>query len=612
MTDITLSDEQLQAVEADEQAIVLVAGPGSGKTEVVARRVERLLAASPGDEFRVLAITYTIRAADELRHRFDARLGALSHRVDADTIHGFAHRLLRQHGTRIGLPVEPELLSRDDDRAELLNRWLEAEGERSPPDLRETFAAFDLARARLEPAPGLDAWVAALDDARALDFPALLAKATELLLLPSARRQLTRLYGHVVVDEAQNMTAAQYQLLTGLIGRDVGGPEVPTMLVGDEKQSIVSFAGADPALIARFEREFGAQRYELRRNFRSADRIVALASVVAADLNVGPAAGADQAVYPARGLIDVQTLEDEASEAAAVATWVTSLVGHGLPSTALAPGEPANVTPSDIAVLARAAAGLRRIDEALKGTGHPTAVAAAPTEWLATPTGQLVLDLIAHKAAPDHLSTRWALAKALGCTEDQLLTEDDLGDVLRRHADCQVAALSRMVELDHPAGLASVLRDFASPVEQPDGDVLDQAVADWDADVDLFDAAWQRFCELTPVTERTWGAFRLFLTRLQRGDDLQQGVRLLTIHKAQGREYRAVAVIGCNDGQLPDFRAKTAEERTSELKTFYVAITRAARVLLLTRARSRSTRFGPRAAAPSPFLAYVDQIANGV
>jgi len=97
----------------------VVAAAGCGKTETVARRIERVLVGSADDPFRVLALSYTVRAADEMRDRFQLMLGDHSRRVDTETIHEFAWSLLRQYGTRIGLPVEPEVLTRDEDRVEL-------------------------------------------------------------------------------------------------------------------------------------------------------------------------------------------------------------------------------------------------------------------------------------------------------------------------------------------------------------------------------------------------------------------------------------------------------------------------------------------------------------
>ncbi len=131
------------------------------------------------------------------------------------------------------------------------------------------------------------------------------------------------------------------------------------------------------------------------------------------------------------------------------------------------------------------------------------------------------------------------------------------------------------------------------------------SLADWEADVRQLREAWDRFVAVTDRKEQTWGNFRIFVARIQRGDELAGGVRLLTIHKAQGREFRAVAVVGVNDGQIPDFRADSPEALAAEMRTFYVAVTRPARVLLLSRACLRATRFGNRRTAESRFLGWV-------
>jgi DNA helicase-2/ATP-dependent DNA helicase PcrA len=608
---LTLSDDQQAAVLSDETAIALVAGAGTGKTEVVARRIERLLLDAPQEEFRVLALTYTVKSADELRERFASRLSQLARRVDTDTLHGFAHRLLRQHGTRIGLPIEPELLVRDDDRFELLARWLEDEGRPPLDDPRTTFVSLDLARARLESAPLLAAWDAALEAARALDYPSLLDKATELLALPSARRQLIRVYGHVIVDEAQNLTPAQYRMLVTLVGEPNDDARMPLMVVGDDKQSIVSFAGADSRLIGTFQAAYGARRFELHRNFRSARRIVAVASRVAQDLgHTGARADAPELSFAADGRVESHASEDEPAEAELVASWVSRLLQRGIPSDALAEGESSTITPSDVAILARSAIALRRVEAAIGEAGHPTASASSPAEWLASPVGALALELMALRASSEHLSTRWALARALGCDEARVTSIDGAEQVMAQHSDPQIRALADILRVDEPSTFIADLSGLPAPSEAVGGGAADQAVADWDGDVRLLVAAWERFCVETSKAERTWGGFRLFISRLQRGDDLAPGVRLLTIHKAQGREYRVVAIVGLNDGQFPDFRATSTEDRLSELRTFYVAITRPTRLLLLSRAHWRQTRYGVRATQPSPFLAYVDQLAN--
>jgi DNA helicase-2/ATP-dependent DNA helicase PcrA len=200
MADFQLNDLQHEAVSSRSRSLVVVAGAGSGKTEVVARRVERLLLESVQEDYRVLAVSYTVKAADELRDRLASRLGDLHRRVEADTVHGFALSLLRQHGTRIGLPLEPEVLSRDEDRYELLASWLSQQGDSALPDPASTFREIDLARARQQDAPYMNEWRDALASVGALDFPAMLDRAIELMESPIVRRALRSVFEHVVVD----------------------------------------------------------------------------------------------------------------------------------------------------------------------------------------------------------------------------------------------------------------------------------------------------------------------------------------------------------------------------------------------------------------------------
>lgn len=588
-----LSPEQQAAVDSDARALVVVASAGSGKTEVVARRIQRLLLADSDGSGRVLALTYTVKAADELRARLDTRLGALARRVDSETIHGFAHLLLRTHGTRIGLPVEPELLARDEDRVELFRSWLVGRGDIAPDDLKGRLVGFDLARARGEGAEGLDEWLQALDENGALDYPALLTRATELLAVPSARRQIRRLYTSVVVDEGQNLTKAQHDLLVALIA-DEGEIAIPTMLVGDDKQSIVSFAGADPRLIGSFAEAFAAEHYELHTNFRSATVLASASSMVAAAL--GHPVG-DEVAFAAPGMLSIEALATEGDEGERLANWVEGLLADGLPQGTLGAGENNSLRPEDIAVLSRSAAGLRSVASALEEREISFALSSTPNEWLTTAAGRVVLEAVALKTAPDHHSTYWELGRLLGAEFDEE-SPDAVRSAVLASEDSLIRAVAGVLDLSDVANLIP----FLQGAELPAG-VDDAEAANWQTDVLQFSTTWAQFDGLAARSELTWANFRLQCSRAQRGDDLTSGVRLLTVHKSQGREYAAVGVVGLNEGQFPDFRATSESALKDELRTFYVAITRPRRLLLLTRARVRDTRYGPRSTQPSTFLA---------
>ncbi|WP_030484443.1 ATP-dependent helicase [Nocardioides aequoreus] len=595
--DLVPSPEQAAAIASDDIAVVVVASAGSGKTEVVARRVERLLEERVDSLGRILAVTYTVKAAAELRERFRARLGNASRRVETETVHGFAHALLRQHGTHIGLPAEPELLVRDEDRAELLDRWLDDNGIEPPDDTFETLRRLDLARSTGTRCEFLEEWEQALENAGALDYPGLLSAATTLLAVKSVKRQVSRVYEQVIVDEAQNLTAAQYDLLVALASSGTNGQlNTPTMFVGDDKQSIVSFAGADPKHMLRFAEEFNAIRFDLTANFRSATAIARAAEAIAAQLgHVNPVGE-----FAAQGEVAVREAPDEATEAELVAGWVEGLLADGLDPDILAPDEGATVEPEQIAILARAGSALRSVNAALGQRGVELVSASTSGEWLASASGRIAMEVVALRTSEDHKSTHWQLSRLLDVPEDDVSTIGQLQEVLRAHTDPSAAALAEVAGVERVSDFTAALTAVDLPESVPP-----EELSAWESDLSLLAEAWSRFDAETDRAAVTWGNFKLFCAKQQRGDDLAPGVRLLTIHKAQGREFLAVAVVGLNDGQLPDFRATSEEDLTAELRTFYVAISRARRSLLLTRPQSRMTRYGSRASSPSRYLALI-------
>lgn len=600
-----LSSEQQEVVDSTARAIVVVASAGSGKTEIVAQRVERLLKQSKEHFFHVLALSYTKKAANELGERFRERLGYLEERVDTNTIHGFAHSLLRHHGTRIGLPVDPEILTRDEDRAELLAQWLSDEGHPVPDDLLFHLHELDLQRARETQTKHRSQWEAALANAGALDYASMIVRAQELLNLSATQSLIRRIYAHIIVDEAHNLTLAQYSLIKAVIGapgEDQSEP-INAMLVGDDNQSIVSFAGGDPGLMKKFENEYHAQRFTLTKNFRSALRIIDLGDNVAKKLGKEPVKRS-RISYPVQGSIKLCSTTSEEDEGKLVAEWVLSLLTNGMPEKVLADGESSSVQPEEIAVLARLRSAMRATEKALIAEGHSPAVASSPEDWLATPTGKMASAIVFFRGAPHHRSTLWELMRLLQVEELELNDHEQLRAALEKSSDRGFRQLAPLSQVKNPSDFIREL----DQVDPPDIGHNDRSGrADWAEDLVMLQDTWKSFEDETSRAQRTWGNFQRFISVRQRGDDLARGVRLLTVHKAQGREFRAVALVGLNEGQFPDFRATTEKLRLAELRTFYVAITRPSRVLLLTRATERNTRYGPWPTKPSSFIKLIPE-----
>lgn len=212
--------------------------------------------------------------------------------------------------------------------------------------------------------------------------------------------------------------------------------------------------------------------------------------------------------------------------------------------------------------------------------------------------------MVAFNAAAKHVSPQWQLGRLIDVDPEMLKSREQIANALRSHDDTLISALSHLVfETDMPSfmeSLSTIVRNHEAGTSE---------LASWNADMEEIGKAWRDYQATVDRGSRTWLDFRLFCSRRQRGS-ATSGVQLLTVHKSQGREFRAVAIVGMNEGQIPDFRAKSARDQAGELRTFYVAVTRARRVLLLSRALRRDTRYGPRSTTPSPYLRLARQVAG--
>lgn len=600
---LSLTPEQQRIVECDAPASIIIAPAGTGKTEILARRVERFLSEPSNGYAHVLAITYTTRAAAALRERLQARLGDLTPRVACDTIHGFANSILRRHGSHVGLGPGFEVISNNDDRVDLLESSGFFVGRSR---YRNLLRELDLARATMETHEDLQLWRAILSNAGAVDFAEMLTKAIELLQIPAIVRLYRRIYGLVIVDEGQNLTPQQYSLLATFVGPPAEAlRNIPIMLMGDPNQAIIGFAGADPSLLNQFEVDFDAQQHALTKNFRSSSSLASVARRVAKELGQAAPQHGQPLDYPAHGVLQVDTLTDERAEGDYVAGWVADLLENGLPPGALAVGEESHVKPHEIAVLARNSSALRLAADALRQDGRPIASAHQGDDFMATDLGTVSVLLLRRNSPSHQMAATLGLRRVLKAPSLDIRPNSAIVDALLANEGDWLDTLIRLVDAPTPACFVSALQDCEVPENAGD-----QLLAGWLADQELIADAWGEYANATRPSEISWQQFLFHLDRSQHSRDLGPGVRLLTVHKAQGREFKAVAVVGMNDGQFPDFRARSERRRTAELKTFYVAITRAGRALLLTRASRRATRFGARLTDPSPYLRYVNNTAT--
>ncbi len=583
-----LDEHQRAAVTSDALPLAVLAGPGAGKTRVLTRRIAWRVATGRAEAPRVLALTFTRKAAGELVSRLD-QLGVHPGRttgVTAGTIHAVALAQLRGRNLARGRAM-PALLER---KVRLLLPLVGGRGPAAIVAARELAGEIEWAKARLV-AP--DAYVPAAARAgreterASADIAALYAryedtKRTKRLIdfddllwwCGDACEQDEEFAGeqrwkfrHLFVDEFQDVSPAQLRVIRGWLGdrRDL-------TVVGDPDQAIFSFTGADPTGLTEFTKRFpGAAVVRLDHNHRSTPQVVAAAEALLADAGrPRPARRALGEPGPEPIIVDCDDDEEEARE---VARRIRELRTPTLSWSAFA-------------VLYRTNAQSAAFEAALTAAGIPTRVR-ADGRFLDRPEVRLVLDQLraAEHAAPgatfaDHLAD---LTDAGGPAHPVA------GDLVPGQADAPMLDL--------------VVDDDDDDVDAPDADT--SAATPRDEHAGAVAHLGQEYLAMEHHGASVDG-FLAWLTASLQGEEPGAGadaVELSTFHRAKGLEFHTVFITGLERGLVPISHADTPAERAEERRLLYVALTRAEQRIVLTWARRRA--FGTRTMnrAPSPWLA---------
>ena len=291
-----LNDAQREAVAAENQNMLVLAGAGSGKTRVLVHRIAWLIRAEGFSPWSILAVTFTNKAAREMRGRIEEMLQIPSQGMWVGTFHGLAHRLLKAHWKEAGLPQNFQILDSDDQLrlVKRVCRELELDESRWPPRQAQWYinAQKDegLRAAHIEPPPGdlfartmlqvYRAYEQACERGGMVDFAELLLRAHELWLKsPETLRHYQGRFRQVLVDEFQDTNTIQYAWL-----RVLAGKHIPVVAVGDDDQSIYGWRGAKIENIQRFTQDFSATcTVRLEQNYRSSQTILRAANGVIAN-----------------------------------------------------------------------------------------------------------------------------------------------------------------------------------------------------------------------------------------------------------------------------------------------------------------------------------------
>jgi DNA helicase-2/ATP-dependent DNA helicase PcrA len=627
-----LNDRQRQAVETLEGPLLVLAGAGTGKTRVLTTRFAHLLLSGRARPSEVFAVTFTNKAAREMRERVAAMLGRPVEGLWLGTFHALAARLLRRHAEKVGLSSGFTILD-TDDQLRVLKQVMEAAGidthRWAPPALLGRISRWkdrgllpqqvpaseesDFARGRGRALYG--AYQERLLGLNAADFGDLLLHSTEILRNhPDVLAAVQRAFRYVMVDEYQDTNLVQYFML-----RLLAQSHRNICCVGDDDQSIYSWRGAEIENILRFEKDFpGAVVVRLEHNYRSTAPILAAASALIAhnEARLGKTLHAQQS-DPRAAKVTVLGCWDSDEEARAVGAQIERLHREG---TAL----------GGMAVLVRAGFQTRPFEERLIALGLPYRVVSGQRFY----ERQEIRDAIAylrvlHKPADDLAFERIVNVPRRGIGESAMRAMH----VLRRERNISLTAAAAALlaggGLRGRAGsaLSGLLADFGRwrEVLARQGHTAAFAVV---LEESGYSALWQRdrapeaAGRLENLKELgraladfdTLESFLEHVALVMENDGAGDGERvsLMTLHAAKGLEFDTVFLPGWEEGVFPSQR--TLEENGSrgleeERRLAYVGITRARRRALISYAAARRIYATWQSSIPSRFLAELPEEA---
>jgi DNA helicase-2/ATP-dependent DNA helicase PcrA len=623
---LKLTDIQRQAVEWDQGPLLVLAGPGSGKTQVLTCRIARLLDRARDQNFRVLALTFTNKAADEMKGRVAAFVPGLEDRATIGTFHSFCGQILRQHGVHLGINPDFAIYSADDDRKAVLEDALQrarSEGKQASPDDVKYLALIDRLKSKLIEPAAAGAALASLDDAKrvaatyqlyedelrrvnALDFNSLIFEAYRLVkTYPAIASRYRRSYPHWLIDEFQDTNSAQYQLVRTLAGDGFRS----IFAVADDDQIIYGWNGASYKQIQSFLADFSAQLIQLPTNYRCPAAIVEAANRLVVynaqrtSTKKPLIAGKTELKYPPSEHIQLRAFDTDEGEAAGIAQEIAdrdrSIWGQ-------------------TAVLARTRALLDRMHKALHERKVPSVIAQRRDEFLSAEFRWIVASL-RQIARPIDRRNVAVLVEAFNRLADSVVSVEqvitDAETTGRAYlvtwletAGAQQAiraAEANLLKLLFPCATnPSAVKPAIEAILGEFGKKLVGPGADSDLGEDM--AAWKELSRDIAGHIGKNAPLDEFLQELQlrskEPSPKPDTVTLMTIHGAKGREFDCVYVVGLAEDVMPSFQSRQKGDQSPEMeeerRNCFVAITRTKECLMLSRAESyRGWR-----KAPSRFL----------
>jgi DNA helicase-2/ATP-dependent DNA helicase PcrA len=629
-----LNAAQKQAVEAPDGPLLILAGPGSGKTRVITHRIAYLIKVRGVSPHRIMAVTFTNKAARALKERLSHLVSAALPDLTVGTFHAICARILRKDGAAIG--VAPHFVIYDDqDQLSLIKRTMQGLNldpkQYAPGSIitaisaakSQTWTPAEYAarsRSYFDEVVGrvYEQYQTLLDESRAVDFDDLLMKTVHLLRKHSevAERYQSR-YQHLLVDEFQDTNTVQYELI-----RQLGGQYRNVCVVGDPDQSIYSWRSADVRNILSFERDYPEARVILlEQNYRSTQKILETASRVISSNSQRKPSKLWTENEPGDPVNVIETYTEQ-EEAQFVVSEIERLVEQG----------EANL--SDCAVMYRTNAQSRALEEAFVRYGTPYKLVAGTRFYERREVKDMVAYLRLIQNPDDNVSLLRIInvpQRGIGDQTQAKLAAWAKSTGLSIFGTLRLAAPTAMQDDgSRPLFSPSITRTLVAFVATIEDLIAQNARGNLIELLDLVFTAtgykqylmtepqgeerWETVMELRTVAEEYrsvpppdgLSAFLEGVALVSDVDGLDEtvpAVTLITLHQAKGLEFPIVFIVGMEEGLLPHFRSlDDPTQMEEERRLAYVGITRAKKRIYLVRSFRRNLMGRSNVTSPSRFL----------
>jgi DNA helicase II / ATP-dependent DNA helicase PcrA len=621
---VALSHEQSKIVHHNngEGALLVVAAAGSGKTRILTERARYLLTQKQG-RFSILCLTFTNKAAEEMQERL-SHVPDVNRRAFIGTLHGFALQILIARRHAIGYEEVPHIVERDNDKKKILEQVFlenpilqkyyvgkEAKAQRNLIDQYMNWISEQKRNLEIIDAdtPQYNDWNEQrlilyksynelLKEQNLIDYDDILLLAYRILVENDAIARLyQRTYPYILVDEAQDLSYAQYHLIKALAGevnRNI-------FMVGDPNQAIHAYAGADKKFMTEnFLEDFDAKCETINQNFRSSKEVIRFANKILPN-GTNP----EDAYYEG---IKVEPIgfENETEEATWIYHKIKAMI-DGTDETVITKSDEieGKLTLDRIAVIARNKFVFSKLDSLLKEDevfknnyfikkttevldveSDLMKIFDLGTRIISNASNQLHFQQILNHlkiVAPPQYKGKNGFEKLSELAT--LLPENDC----KLQQDVQILLQTWRILSDNQAKMYDALDIIENYAHQLDADERELVLNDINVE---YRNAWKKFLGNTTPNNINLSAFRQVLAMGITNANKQKGLTLATVHTVKGLGFDVVFLMGMNQGTFPDYRAKTEKSLLEEKNTAYVAITRAKRWLYVTYPKNRMMPWG--------------------